>query len=342
MLIPPASASPVLLAPVSQLLSTMFSRLFKSVLSRIRPSNPQQPSDSPIMDPNDITIGYYAEDTDSNGFFGGYSAEEAEAISDSEAAEYDSECHLTQTDVPQFLGLADLQPGERVLDLGCGNAAVAIAAKKKVGTGRVVAVDISGEMLRFARRRAEDAGLNGQVELLKGSVEDLSALAASNNWHGFDVIICRRLICNLQDRQVATLQHISSFLAPGGRIVTDQTYPYQLIATASNLGILGEVPPSCLRVGINANWRKVEDHFRQQVQNAGLRLDVVQDLVQNGTDVSAEIFRKAQKKWTRDGNTGEMPDSFMEARKLVYLGKHLGRGEGRLEFATILCLLRRV
>lgn len=72
------------------------------------------------MDPNDITIGYYAEDTDSNGFFGAYSAEEAEAISDSEAAEYDSECHLTQTDVPQFLGLADLQPGERVLDLGCG------------------------------------------------------------------------------------------------------------------------------------------------------------------------------------------------------------------------------
>ncbi|MCJ1247553.1 hypothetical protein MMC30_004767 [Trapelia coarctata] len=293
------------------------------------------------MHPNDITGGSSAEGTDSDDLVGGYSAEEAEAINDQGAAEYDSTSHLSQKDIPKFIDLANLQPGERVLDLGCGNAAMAIAAKSKVGTGRVVGVDISAQMLGFGRRRVEDAGLDGQVELLKGSVFDLSAVAASNNWQGFDVILCRRLICNLQDRQVAALTHISSFLAPGSRIITDQIYPYQLIATASNTGVPGEFPPFILRVGTNADWRKIEDHFRQQVQNAGLRFDTVQNLSQDGFDVSAQIVEEARKKWTSDGMTSEMPDTFLEFAKWVYLGNKMKKGEGRLEYAAILCLLRR-
>ena len=279
------------------------------------------------------------------------SAGEVEAVSDSCAAEYASDSHLTQRDIPQYIELADLQPGERVLDLGCGNAAMAIAAmaiaamaiaaKIKVGTGLVVGIDISAQMLRLAHRRVADAGLEGQVELLKGNAEDLSALAASNNWQGFDVILCRRLICNLADRQVAALRHIASFLAPGGRIVVDQCYPYRFLASVSN-----RVACSGFRIGITAYWRKIEEHFREQVQKAGLRLDTVQDLNQNGTDVSAEIFEKAQEKWTRNGKTSKVKGYFLENCQKAWLEQYLARNDLTpadfdLEIAAILCLLRQ-
>jgi len=272
---------------------------------------------------------------------GGYSGEEAEAINDMGAASYDSESHLTQKDIPYFLALAGLHPGDRVLDLGCGNALMTIAAKLQVGTGRVVGVDVSSEMLRFASRRVEEAGLDGQVELLKGNIEDLAALAASSVWDGFDVILCRRVICNLQDRQVPFLRHIASFLAPGGRIVTDQTYPYQFIATAHDDGVPGEIPPSCIKLGIETHWEKIEDHFRQQVQIAGLTVDTVRDMdFADGIDVSAGVFEEAQNVWTRSGGNGPMPDTFHELAKMDYLAE-TQPGEGHLEYATILCRLSR-
>lgn len=273
-----------------------------------------------------------------------YSPEEAEAINDSGAATYAAKFesrslpHLKN--IYQFIELADLKPGEHVLDLGCGNAAMAIAAKSKVVTGRVIAVDISGKMLQLAHDRVADAGFDGRVELLKGNVEDLSAIAASSDWPGFDVILCRRLICNLGDRQAAALRHFASFLAPGGRIVTDQIYPYQLLATAEGPGVPGEYPPFHIRLGMEANWRKIEDHFRQQVQDTGLRLDTVQDLQKDGLDVSGSIFAEAQEEWTGLGKTGRVSDACLEEFKHLFLAADT-LGDPHLEFAAILCLLSR-
>lgn len=70
------------------------------------------------------------------------------------------------------LDLANLKPGESVLDIGCGTGTLAIAAKQRVGlTGRVYGVDASPEMLARATRKATRAGAevvfhNGVVERL--------------------------------------------------------------------------------------------------------------------------------------------------------------------------------
>jgi ubiquinone/menaquinone biosynthesis C-methylase UbiE len=304
-----------------------FPLLDQPLLSRTQPSNQPQLEKSHTMDSDEVT--------------GGYSAADAEEVNDLGAASYDSESYLTQTDIQHFIALADLQLGDRVLDLGCGNAIMTIAAKLQVGAGRVVGVDISSEMLRFASRRVEEAGLAGQIELLKGNIEELSALAAESAWDGFDVILCRRVICNLQDRQVPFLRHIASFLAPGGRIVTDQTYPYQFIATAQKHGVPGEMPPPCIKLGIQAHWEKIEDHFRQQVQVTGLTVDIVRDMnFVDGIDVSAGVFAEAQRVWTCSGENGPMPAGFHELAKLDYLAE-TQPGEGHLEYATILCRLSR-
>jgi O-methyltransferase/aklanonic acid methyltransferase len=56
--------------------------------------------------------------------------------------------------VHALIGRAQLQPGERILDLGTGTGAVAELAAEKVGAaGQVLGVDISPEMLTLARKR---------------------------------------------------------------------------------------------------------------------------------------------------------------------------------------------
>src|SRR5262245_20748269 len=60
----------------------------------------------------------------------------------------------------KVLDLARLKPGESVLDVGCGTGTLAIAAKRRAGTGKVFSIDASPEMIARANRKAKKAGLN--------------------------------------------------------------------------------------------------------------------------------------------------------------------------------------
>jgi ubiquinone/menaquinone biosynthesis C-methylase UbiE len=58
----------------------------------------------------------------------------------------------------RMLRLAHLQPGESVLDVGCGTGSLAIAAKRQVGpTGTVYGLDASPEMIARAEKKAMKA-----------------------------------------------------------------------------------------------------------------------------------------------------------------------------------------
>jgi ubiquinone/menaquinone biosynthesis C-methylase UbiE len=60
----------------------------------------------------------------------------------------------------QVVRLARLQPGESVLDVGCGTGTLAIAAKRFVGpTGTVYGIDASPEMIARAGKKASKAGV---------------------------------------------------------------------------------------------------------------------------------------------------------------------------------------
>src|SRR5260370_3941281 len=70
------------------------------------------------------------------------------------------------------LDLGNLNPGESVLDIGCGTGTLAIAAKQRVGSaGRVYGVDASPEMLARAGRKAKKAG--AEVVFKNGIAEAL-------------------------------------------------------------------------------------------------------------------------------------------------------------------------
>ena len=69
--------------------------------------------------------------------------------------------------------LAELKPGETVLDLGSGGGIDVILSAKRVGpTGRVFGLDMTDEMLALARRNAEEAGI-GNAIFLKGVIEQI-------------------------------------------------------------------------------------------------------------------------------------------------------------------------
>src|SRR6266508_775526 len=75
--------------------------------------------------------------------------------------------------------VADLHPGERVLDLGSGGGIDVLLSAKRVGpTGRAIGLDMTDEMLALAQRNAAEAGA-GNVEFLKGQIKAIPLPAAS-------------------------------------------------------------------------------------------------------------------------------------------------------------------
>jgi SAM-dependent methyltransferase len=110
------------------------------------------------------------------------------------------------------LMVAELKPGERVLDLGSGGGIDVLLSARRVGpTGFAYGVDMTDEMLELARANAERAGATN-VEFLKGRIE---ALPLDDG--AVDVVISNCVI-NLSVDKPAVLAEMFRVLAPGGRI----------------------------------------------------------------------------------------------------------------------------
>jgi ubiquinone/menaquinone biosynthesis C-methylase UbiE len=108
---------------------------------------------------------------------------------------------------------ADLQPGEIVLDVGCGAGIDTILAARAVGpTGRAIGLDLLEEMCERARGHAQDAGVVEWTEFVRGEMEDIPLPDAS-----VDVVISNGVI-NLSPRKSRVLAEIRRVLRPGGRL----------------------------------------------------------------------------------------------------------------------------
>jgi len=107
--------------------------------------------------------------------------------------------------------VADLHPGETVLDLGSGAGAdVLISARRVAPGGRAIGLDMTVEMLDLARRNAHEAGVTN-VEFLQGYLEQVPLPDSS-----VDVVISNCVI-NLAADKSAVLREAARVLRPGGR-----------------------------------------------------------------------------------------------------------------------------
>jgi len=108
--------------------------------------------------------------------------------------------------------VAELNPGETVLDLGAGGGIDVLLSARRVGaTGKAYGLDMTDEMLELARRNAEEAGADN-VEFLKGYMEEIPLPDAS-----VDVVISNCVI-NLSVDKSAVFAEIARVLRPGGRV----------------------------------------------------------------------------------------------------------------------------
>ena len=114
------------------------------------------------------------------------------------------------------IAVADLAPGETVLDFGSGGGIDVILSARRVGpSGRAYGLDMTDEMLDLARHNSAEAGTDN-AEFLKGDIEDVPLPDAS-----VDVVISNCVI-NLSLDKPAVFAEMFRVLRPCGRIgVTD-------------------------------------------------------------------------------------------------------------------------
>lgn len=106
--------------------------------------------------------------------------------------------------------LTELQPGERLLDAGCGPGTITVGLARKVAPGQVIGIDVEESQFEGARKQAQREGLN--LEFRKASVYELPFEDAS-----FDAVFSHGLIESLSDPGAAIAQ-LRRILKPGGLI----------------------------------------------------------------------------------------------------------------------------
>jgi arsenite methyltransferase len=152
--------------------------------------------------------------------------------------------------------VADLLPGEIVLDLGSGAGTDVLISARRVGPGgRAIGLDMTDEMLALARANATAAGVEN-VEFIRGYVEQMPIADDS-----VDVVISNCVI-NLSGDKPQVLREAARVLRPGGRFAVSDVIADDDMDAATR----GEMAAwtGCVAGALS------ESEFRGALESAGL------------------------------------------------------------------------
>ena len=203
--------------------------------------------------------------------------------------------------------LAELKPGEKVLDLGSGGGIDVLLSAKRVGpSGFAYGLDMTDEMLALAERNRVEAGVEN-VRFLKGVIETIPLPDKS-----VDVVISNCVI-NLSADKGQVLREAYRVLIPGGRFAV------------SDIVCQGQLPP-VLRADLES-WAGCiagaleEETYRQLLKASGfteIEVEVTRryslsDLSESGAGASMAALSADE----RQQMDGKFVSAFLRARKPV-------------------------
>jgi arsenite methyltransferase len=198
--------------------------------------------------------------------------------------------------------LAQLEPGEVVLDLGSGGGIDVLLSAKRVGpTGKAYGLDMTDDMLALARENQRQAGVEN-VEFLKGEIE---AIPLPEN--AVDVIISNCVI-NLSADKRQVLSEAFRVLKPGGRLAV------------SDVVVRGEMPAVLRRnvelwIGCVAGALE-EPEYRRLLAEVGFEaIDVEPTRIYRAEDARAFLENSGIDATGADEVDGKVMSAFVRARK---------------------------
>lgn len=201
--------------------------------------------------------------------------------------------------------LAELKPGERVLDLGSGGGIDVLLSARRVGpTGFAYGLDMTDAMLELAERNRIEAGVEN-VRFLRGVIEDIPLPD-----NAVDVVISNCVI-NLSADKGQVLREAYRVLSPGGRFAV------------SDIVFLGQFPQA-IRSDLEA-WAGCiagaleEETYRQLLSEAGftsIEIEItrrysIQDVADSGASTSIAALLESE----LDEIDGKFVSAFIRAQK---------------------------
>lgn len=162
-----------------------------------------------------------------------------------QAGEIPEEALLASLGCGNPTALAQLKPGETVLDLGSGGGIDVLLSARRVGpNGKAYGLDMTDEMLALARDNQQKAGIEN-VEFLKGEIENIPLPDSS-----VDVIISNCVI-NLSADKDKVLREAFRVLKPGGRFAVSDVVTHGEILPEIRQSVLAWV--GCIAGALDEN-----------------------------------------------------------------------------------------
>lgn len=201
--------------------------------------------------------------------------------------------------------LAELYPGETVLDLGSGAGLDVLLSAKRVGAfGKAYGLDMTDEMLSVANANKEKAGI-GNAEFLKGHIEEIPLPDAS-----IDVVISNCVI-NLSVDKDQVFREIYRVLKPGGRVAVSDIVATKTLPDVIKKNVLAWA--GCLAGAL------VDEEYKAKLSEAGFENVEIQ--ITRAYDLS-ELYARhlisgLSSEELREWN-GVLVSTFIRAKKLSF------------------------
>ena len=198
--------------------------------------------------------------------------------------------------------LADLRPGETVLDLGSGGGIDVLLSARRVGpTGHAYGLDMTDQMLALARKNRKAAGVTN-VEFLKGTIEAVPLPDAS-----VDVIISNCVI-NLSSDKDRVFAEARRVLKPGGRLAVSDVVRRREVD--DNLRRSLELWVGCVAGALEAS------DYRRRLAAAGfVDIDLEPTRVYGSADAAAFLTEAGFDPDTVASADGAFMSAFVRARR---------------------------